>query len=54
MNRFLFAGALGVLFSVLVMLVVPQPYALLISAFGSLAVGWFSSDVYNVLFKNRA
>jgi hypothetical protein len=52
--RYLFAGATGVIFSLIVMAVIDQPYALYISAIGSFVVGWFSGDAYNVLFKNRA
>ena len=52
--KYLFAGTLGVLFSVIAMLVIPQPYALLVCAIGSVVVGWFSGDVYRVLFENKA
>jgi len=54
MNKFLFAGALGVMFSVIVMAVLEQPYALLVSAVGSLILGWYSADFYRILFKNKA
>jgi hypothetical protein len=52
--KYLFAGVLGVMFSIIVMILIDQPYALYISAIGSFVVGWFSDDVYNALLKNRA
>ena len=48
--RYLFAGALGVLFSLIVMAVIEQPYALYICAIGSFVVGWFSNEIYDRIF----
>lgn len=50
MNRYLFAGILGVLFSMAVLAVLDQPYALVVSSIGSLVIGWFSADVYRLMF----
>lgn len=51
--NYLFAGALGVLFSLGVMSVIEQPYALGISAIGSFIIGWYSNDIRNFIFKGE-
>jgi len=53
LNRLLFAGALGVLFSVVVMALLEQPYALYLSAIGAFVVGWFSDDLYALIFGDK-
>jgi len=53
LNRLLFAGALGVLFSAIVMTLLEQPYALYFTAPGALVVGWFSNDIYARIFGDK-
>ena len=53
LNRLLFAGALGVLFSAIVMALLEQPYALYFTAPGALVVGWFSNDIYALIFGDK-
>jgi hypothetical protein len=49
MSRYLFAGSLGVVCSIIVMAILDQPYALYVSAPASLVVGWFSNDIYHLI-----
>ena len=51
--KYLFAGTLGVLFSLVVMAVIAQPYALVISAIGSFIIGWYSNDIRNFIFGGK-
>jgi len=53
LNRYLFAGFLGVLFSAIVMSIMDQPYALYLTAPGALVVGWFSNDLYTLIFGDK-
>ena len=53
LNRLMFAGALGVVFSIVVMGLLEQPYALYITAPGALIVGWFSNDIYAYFFGSK-
>jgi hypothetical protein len=53
MSKYLFAGALGVLFSAIAMLFVDQPYAMYVSVPGALVLGWFSNDIYAHIFGDK-
>jgi hypothetical protein len=53
LNRFLFAGALGALFSVIAMLFVDQPYAMYVSFPVAIVLGWFSNDIYALIFGDK-
>jgi len=53
LNRLMFAGALGVLFSAIAMFFVDQPYAMYVSFPGAIALGWFSNDIYALIFEDK-
>jgi uncharacterized membrane protein len=49
-NKFLFAGVLGVLYSFIVMAFVDFPEAAYMSIPGALVLGWFSNDIQQFIF----
>jgi hypothetical protein len=53
LNRLMFAGALGALFSAIAMFFVDQPYVMYVAIPGSITLGWFSNDIYALLFEDK-
>ena len=48
-----FAAALGCVYGAIVGYILPMPYSLIALAVGSVALGWFSTDVYGYFFKGK-
>ena len=49
-KKIAFAATLGCLYGAIVGYILPMPYSLVALAVGSVALGWFSNDVYGYVF----
>lgn len=53
MKQILFATVLGGIFGVLISFVLPSPWSYVVAVFGGLAIGCFSTEIYESIFRSK-
>ena len=53
LHKFMFAGILGAVYSIIVMAFLDFPYAMYVSVPGALVLGWFSNDIFAFILGEK-